>query len=137
MSSIPIAPRVEQLEQLELLAVIRTGGIAEPGPDAPMALGNDVVGVAASSMLHLRSGPGVKVRGKGFGQPIGQRFHEDRAVVVVRLLELPRQFVGADSGGDGKRSDVIGRARSASQPRNPPATSSACRRRWLPAGAAC
>ena len=40
-------------------------------------------------------------------QPIGQRFRQDRVVIVMLCLELFRQFIRADSGRDGKTAQII------------------------------
>ena len=52
----------------------------------------------------------VEVRGERLGEPIGERFHEDRVVVVVLALEPARQIVGAQSRGDRERADVVAAA---------------------------
>ena len=54
-------------------------------------------GVSRSSMPHSARARGVQIRRERFGQPIGQRLHEDRVVVVVLALEAARQLVGAEA----------------------------------------
>ena len=41
------------------------------------------------------------------GQPVGQRFHEDRGVVVELAIVPPGKFVAAMAGRAGKRTDVV------------------------------
>ena len=50
----------------------------------------------------------MKIGGKGLGEPIGERFDDDRAVIVVGPLERADQFVGAKTGRHRERADVIG-----------------------------
>jgi hypothetical protein len=46
-----------------------------------------------------------------FGQTVGERLDENRAVVVVLAFELPHQIVGAETSGHRECSDVIGDGR--------------------------
>ncbi len=103
---IPCFVRLEQGEQLELLAVIRARRIAVGRPDAAELLGNHVV---ERQLLLLAIAPvlarlGVEILGGRLRQAVGQRLDHDRVVVVQLLLELPRQRVGADAGGDGEHA---------------------------------
>ena len=47
---------------------------------------------------------------EGFGQPVGERFEHDAAVVIVGCLEPRHVLLDADPGGDGERPDVVGAA---------------------------
>ena len=55
----------------------------------------------------LAAGAPVQIGGAGFRQTIGDRLHEDRAVIVVLLLESARQLAGADPRRDGERAKEI------------------------------
>ena len=103
----PTRTSVEQIEQLELLAVVRTRRIAEPGPDAAVTLGHDVFRRQPLLRRPNRARRRVKIRGERFRQPIGQRLDHDGVVVVVRPFEAVRELVGAEAGGDRERSDVV------------------------------
>ena len=52
----------------------------------------------------------VQVLGERLGQPVGQRLHHDRVVVVVLLLEASRQLVGAEAGRHREHAEVVGHA---------------------------
>ncbi len=45
---------------------------------------------------------------KRFRQPVGQRFRQDRVVVVVLCLEVFGQFIRADPRGNGEPAQIIG-----------------------------
>ena len=49
----------------------------------------------------------VQALGKGFGQPVGQRLHQNGGIVVIGALEALGDHVFADAGGDGEGADVI------------------------------
>ena len=46
--------------------------------------------------------------GQRFGQPIGQCFDQNRAVIVVLALEVGHQPSDADAGRDGESAQVVG-----------------------------
>ena len=108
----PHRGRVEQREQRALAGVVGAGGIAERGADAAVALGDQVfvrellVGAVAPLAARAR----VQVLGERLGEPVGERLHHDRVVVVEVLLERAREVVGLDARGDRKRTDVVGDA---------------------------
>ena len=52
----------------------------------------------------------VQILGERFGEPIGDRLHHDRVVVVEIALEAAHQLVGAEPGGDGEQPEVVGHA---------------------------
>ena len=52
----------------------------------------------------------MKQLGEGFGQAIGQGFHENRIVDLMPGVEAGTQLVAADAGRDGKGADVVGPA---------------------------
>ena len=79
----------------------------------------------------------VQVLGERLGQPIGQRLDHDRVVVVVVALRSGAPARRRRARGDRERADVVGHAASRAARRSRPATGSACRRRSLPAAAAC
>ena len=110
----PIAAALEQLEQLELLAVIRARGIAERRADAAIRLGDARRrATARSSMPHSRARLRVQVRGERLGQPVGERLDHDRAVVVVLALEAAAPASSAPMPGrHGERAEVVGDGRS-------------------------
>ena len=73
-----------------------------------MLLGDEILdrqrlALVAPVLARLR----VQVLGERLGQPIGQRLDHDRVVVVVRLLELPRELVGAEARRDRERAEVV------------------------------
>ena len=70
-------------------------------------------GSQGSSMPQSARGR-VQRRGERFGQPIGQRLHQNGVVVVVLALEAAREIVGAQTGGDRKGAEVV---RPAARPR--------------------
>ena len=45
---------------------------------------------------------------KRFRQPVGQRFRQDRVVVVVLGLEVFGQFIRADPRRNGEPAEIIG-----------------------------
>ena len=45
--------------------------------------------------------------GKRLGQTIGQRFDQDRVVIVLFGFETGGQLIATDAGSDGKRADVV------------------------------
>ena len=108
----PCVRRAEELEQLELLAVIGAGRIAVGRPDAAELLGDEILGrqllllAVAPVLARLR----VEVLRERLGEPIGQRLDHDRVVVVVLLLEPARELVGADAGRHREHAEVVGHA---------------------------
>src|SRR5919198_1649906 len=100
--------RVQQLEQLEFLAVIRTRRIPDRRADAAVLLRNDVRRRRRGLVdPPLAARAPMQIGGAGFRQAIGNRLDEDRAVIVMLLFESARQRVGADPRGDGERAEEI------------------------------
>src|SRR3954469_5342923 len=101
--------RIEHLEQLELLAVIRTGGVAVRRTNAAILLRNQLLirqalAVAVSPVLaRLR----MEVLRERFGQSIGECLDHDRVVIVEIPFELPYQIVGAKTGRYCKHAKVV------------------------------
>ena len=130
--------RVEQAEERRLLRVVGAGRVAEGGPDAAVALGDQVL---AAQLLVRAVAPVaprtlVEALGEGLGQPIAERLHQDGVVVVVlapEALGAPRPRRCRPSRRTRRRSRA-GRSRAA--PRSPPASGRACRDRAAAAGAA-
>ena len=91
---------LEQLEQRPLLGVVRAGRVARGGPDALVALGDQVrVGERLVGRVapELAADALVEPLGEGLGQAIGEGLGEDRRVVVVGRLELRDDLVEADA----------------------------------------
>src|SRR5262249_25758545 len=80
----------EELEQLELLAVIGTRGIPERRPDAAMLLGVNLLGAERFVDPGVAPRHLMEVRGKRLRQAIGDGLDEDRAVIVMLALEAAR-----------------------------------------------
>ena len=105
--------RLEQVEQRALLRVVGAGRVARRGPDALVALGDEVgvrerlVGRVAP---QLAPDALVEPLGEGLGQAVGEGLGEDRRVVVVGRLELGDDLVEADAGRDREGADVVGDA---------------------------
>src|SRR5262249_25490326 len=84
----------EQLEQLPLLGAAGTGGVAERGPDAAVALRNHLI----VRELFARRVPGAAPLGvqplrDRLREPIGERLDRDRPVVVMGRLEAGGKLV--------------------------------------------
>ena len=57
-------------------------------------------------LVPVAAGPQVRVLGERLGQPVGQRLHHDRLVVVVLRLVPPGELLGAVDG-DREPAEVI------------------------------
>ena len=95
--------------ELEFLAVIRARRVSERGPNPAVLLGEYLLGRLwfvdpPFAPRHL-----MQVGRERLGQPIGERFHQDGAVIVVLPLEAARQFAGADAGRHRKRAEEVRR----------------------------
>ena len=116
VSEMPARSACSSANSFVLLAVIGAGGIAERRTDAAISLAHQVVGrqplVGAVAPVLARAR--VQPFGERLGQPIGQRLHHDRVVVVVVALEARGQLVGAEAGRHGERAEVVARCRSPS-----------------------
>ena len=71
--------------------------------------------IVGSTAARVRRNPSpsrarVQILGERFRQPIGQRLHHDRVVVVVVALVARDELVGADARGDRERAEVVGDA---------------------------
>src|SRR5581483_1777233 len=100
--------RLEQLEELPLLAVVRARGVPERRPDAAVALGDQLfVRELAPVLVPLAPCDLVQVLGERLGQAVRERLRNDRAVVVVLGLEAGRELLEAETGGDRERADVV------------------------------
>ena len=87
--------------------MIRTGGIPEARSNAAVALVEEVFGGRPRiGDAPLLAGAGVQICRERLGEPVGERLRQNGVVIVVRAFELVREFVGADTGGDGERADV-------------------------------
>src|SRR5690606_20282219 len=84
-------------------------GVAGGGSDAAVLFVDEllVCEVFLPAVAPLAASPLVEVLGKGLRQPVGDRLDHDRVVIVVVEIKLPREFVAADAGGDGKSPDVV------------------------------
>ena len=104
-------PRVlgaQQLEELDLLAVIGAGGIPERRPDAAEALGDELV---LRSLIARLVPPAprnlVQVLGERLREAVGEGLRHDRAIVVVLGLEPGRELVEAVPGGDRECTEMV------------------------------
>ena len=129
--------RVEQLEEARLLAVVGAGGIAERRTDAAVALGELILERELLVLAVAPLAPHARVQplGERLGEPIGERLHQDRVVVVEFGFEARGERVGADPGGDGEGADRVDDAALDAARRSRRATGTACPRRRA-AGAA-
>src|SRR2546430_12424657 len=88
--------RVQEFEQLEFLAVIRTRRIAERRPDAAVLLRDDFRlrrrGLVDAPVV---AGAPMQIGGARLPPTIGGRPHGGRAVIVRLLPESARQLAGA------------------------------------------
>ncbi len=105
--------RVQQLEQLGLLGVIRARRVTRGRADTAVLLLDQrfviqhfVLGVAPVLFTHLL----VQPLGAGFGQAVGQGLDHDRVVVIAGVLVGLGDFFGTDAGGGDKATDVVGYA---------------------------
>src|SRR3954449_1542339 len=105
---------VEELPDGLLLGVLGAGRVARCRPDAVVLLGDQPVtvevlvrGVAPELLAH----PLVQPLGERLGEPVGQRLEQDRAVVVLGLLERGDPLGQAETRGDGEGADVVVQAR--------------------------
>src|SRR5581483_5805578 len=81
----PEPARIEQVEELRLLAVVRAGRVPERRPDAAVALGDERARVEALvRRIPLAPRAFVEPLGERLREPIGERLDDDRLVVVVR-----------------------------------------------------
>src|SRR6185503_7504341 len=92
----PDRPGVQQIEQLELLAVVGTCGVSEPGSNPAVALGQNIVRTEPLVDAPFLARDGMEERGECFGEPIRQSLHEDRVVIVLRPLVAMGRFVGPE-----------------------------------------
>ena len=102
------APRIKQIEQFEFLAVIGTRRVAKPGSDSPMSFRKNVLGTQSFVEAPLGARRRMEVGRESLRKTIGERLHEDGVVVVVLPFESTRQPIGAETGGDGERAQIIG-----------------------------
>ena len=63
--------------------------------------------ILAFTVAPLFAGPLVQIFGKSLGEPVGQGFDHNRAIVVMVLLEFPTEFFGAKASADGERAKVV------------------------------
>jgi hypothetical protein len=97
----------EQLEQLALLTVVGTRGIAEGRTDAAEPLGDQVLlGQVLVRRVPLAPRRPVQELGESLREPIGQRLDHDRVVVVVLGLVASSELVGT-MDGDAEGTDVV------------------------------
>src|SRR4051812_4363709 len=101
---------VEELPDGLLLGVLGAGRVARCRPDAVVLLGDQPVtvevlvrGVAPELLAH----PLVQPLGERLGEPVGQRLEQDRAVVVVGLLEGRDPLGGPEAGRDREGAHVV------------------------------
>ena len=131
--------RLEQVEERPLLGVVGAGRVARGGPDALVALGDQVrvrerlVGRVAP---QLAPDALVEPLGEGLGQAVGEGLGEDRRVVVIGRLELGDDLVEADPRRDREGADEVGDAACPRGPRSRRGRRSAGRRAWPSAGGA-
>src|SRR3954468_1189386 len=105
----PLTAGIEDTEQLQFLAVIRTGRISVCRTDPAILLRDQIVVpqgfVLAIAPIFPRLC--VEVFRKRFGEPIRERLHHDRVVVVVIPFEFPHQIVGTKASRDREHSEII------------------------------
>jgi len=101
---------VEHIEQDRLQTVVGAGRIAGGGADTLIFFPDQVLvvqflvrGIAPQVPPHMR----VHALGKGFRQPVGQRFQQDAVIVVLVHLEALDMFLDAMAGGNGKAADPV------------------------------
>ena len=89
--------------------MVRTRRVSEGRTDAAVSFGDQILAreplVAAVSPIASRAG--VERLRRRFCQPVGQRLHHDRVVVVVIALERRDEIVGAEAGGHRKGADNV------------------------------
>ena len=75
-----------------------------------MPLGEHVFRPHALVDARLSTRDAVQIRSERLGQPIGERLHENRVVVVVLALEAAHQIVDAEACGHRERAKIVGHA---------------------------
>ncbi len=86
-------------KRIGFLGVVRLGGVARRGPDAAVALADQIfVGeLFLAAVAPIVSGGLVEPLGECLGEPVGQCLDHDRAVVVVLGFKAADEFDRADS----------------------------------------
>src|SRR5438552_13376034 len=88
--------------------MVRTGRVAERGPDAPVLLADELLaGQPRPGLVPRAPHELVEVLGEGFGQAVGQSLDHDRAVVVVLGRESAGKLIHPEARRDGEGPDVI------------------------------
>ena len=102
--------RIQHIEQDRFQTMVGTGRIAGGRADALIFFPDQVLvvqilfGPVAPQVLADMF---VHAFGKGFGQPVGQRFQQDAVIVILVHLEALDMFLDAVAGGDGKAADPV------------------------------
>ena len=102
---------VEQAEERAFRAVVGTRRIARRGPDAAVALGDELglLEALVARVAPLAPHALVQPLGKRFREAIGQHLQHDRAVVVAAPLELGDARLDA-TGADRERAEPVANA---------------------------
>ena len=133
------ASGLEQIEEFSLLAVIRTGGVAEGGPDSTIALGDKVLvrQVFVASVAPIASRAGMKILRERFSEPIGERLDHDGVIVVMVAFERRCELGCPVTGRDRESADEVDDAAAPRGDEIGKGQIQACRSASAPAVAAC
>ncbi len=100
--------RIEQHEERALLGMVRTRGIPVRGTDPAEALPDQrLPGEPFVRRVPLVARLLVQQFGERLGEPVCERAHHDRAIVVERGRETVSQLI-RPVDRDGKRAQVVG-----------------------------
>ena len=103
----PVCAAPQQFKQDLFFRMVRLRRIARSRPDSAVVLVNQLLGVQFSRLIAPRdAGPVVQQLGTGLGETVGQRLDHDRAVGVVRRVQLGGEVVRTMDADD-KAAEVI------------------------------
>ena len=91
--------------------MVGLGGITRRRADAAIGLADQLLGresLVGRMAPKLAAHPRVHRLGERFRQPVAERLHQDRRIVVVGVLEAPRDRLVLDAGGDDEGADIVG-----------------------------
>src|ERR1051326_7427657 len=89
--------RAEQIEELELLAVVGTCRIPERGTNAAMPLRHDRVGRHVLVDAPFPARRRVEISGERLREAVRERLDDNRVVVVALRFDPPHEIVDADA----------------------------------------
>ena len=97
------------MEERPLLDVIRRCGITGCRADAAITFANQLLVRQAffRSKTPRDARLAMQIFRERLGQPVGQRFRQNRVVVVVLCLEVFGQFIRADPRSDRESAQII------------------------------